>query len=120
MLLTLMLSACSSSVKYNEEPYVIQPPNDPHSYLVTYNGSEIFYGHESSFSLPFLEVIPIIGPYIGGKIIQFRSGAVRPVLIPQYKEKTYANPRTSGCVPLGHQPFRMQPNQLQGRGVRGW
>ena len=109
-LLILILGGCRS-VAYNEEPYVVQGPPDPYVYLASYDAKEIFYGHEASFSIPFLGFIPLVGDWIGGKLLQFRSGAVRPILIPQYREKTYEIQSSERATcPLGrlHIPFGVQ------------
>jgi len=121
LLLASLLMGCSS-VKTNEEPYIIKGPEDAAIFIEGYREEEIFYGYEASIAFPFLEPIPIIGTFLSGKLISLRSGAVRPIFVPEYKEKTYATQSTrrpSRTPPALSVPFSMQRNELQGCGVGG-
>jgi len=111
LLLSVLMLGCSSNVKYNQEPYILRVPEaaeDRSLYLAGYESQTMFYGHETSFSMPFLKVIPVVGSFLGDQLLQFRSGAVRPIFLPVYKEKTYATPALgSPGHPTGRGPFRV-------------
>ena len=111
LLLSVLMLGCSSNVKYNQEPYILRVPEaaeDRSLYLAGYEGKTMFYGHETSFSMPFLKVIPVVGSFLGDQLLQFRSGAVRPIFLPVYKEKTYVpSALGSSSHPAPREPFRV-------------
>jgi hypothetical protein len=108
-LLLLLLTSCTA-VKTNEEPYIIEGPPDASVYLTGYGHKEIFYGYEASIAFPFLEPIPVVGTFLSGKLISLRSGAVRPIFVPSYREKTYESQHLGGrCAPaVLRVPFGVQ------------
>lgn len=108
-----LLTGCTS-VRYNEEPYIVPaPPNVTGAYVSYYTAGEVFYGYEGRFSLPFMRAIPVVGQYLSD-IIQVRSGAVRPVISPVYTEKVYEAYHPNGRN-VCHPGTRRLLYQLQSR-----